>query len=64
MPFPLARGVTWRATVEGKVPARPVLPKGDPIWLRYSVVYVGVPFAESSSNADRVDWISAKGIHL
>jgi len=54
----------FEPTLYGTVPARPVLPKGDPIWLRYSVVYVGVPFAESSSNADRVDWISAKGIHL
>ena len=64
MPFPLARGATWRATVEGTVPARPVLPKGEPIWLRYSVFYSACRSRESSSNADRVDWISAKGIHL
>ena len=36
MPFPLARGATWRGTVVGKVPAKPPLPpKGEPIWLRY-----------------------------
>jgi hypothetical protein len=64
MPFPLARGATWRAKVGGKVPSKPALPKGDSIWLRYSVVYVGVPFAESTSNAEHVDWISVKAVQL
>jgi len=64
MPFPLPRGETWRATVGGKVPAKPVLPRHETIWLRFSVVLVGVPFAEAVGNAERVDWISEEGIAL
>ena len=62
MPFPLARGATWRSTVSGKVPARPALPRGNKIWLRYSVVVAGMPYAEAAGNGDKVDWISDKAV--
>jgi hypothetical protein len=64
MPFPLRPGATWRATVGGKVPSKPALPRRDTIWLRYSRVAVGVPFANVVGNAQTVDWISEKGIEL
>jgi hypothetical protein len=64
MPFPLRPGTTWRSTVSGKVPAEPALPRNDAIWLRYSLVFVGVPFVSAVGNGDKVDWISEKGIKL
>jgi hypothetical protein len=64
MPFPLKQGATWRATVSGKVPITPPLPKRNTIWLRYSLVLVGVPFAQVLGNGQTVDWISEKGIGL
>ena len=64
MPFPLKPGATWSATVSGKVPSEPPLPRHDRIWVRYSVVYVGVPFAHVVGNAERVDWISERGFEL
>ena len=64
MPFPLEPGATWRATVSGKVPSEPPLPRHDTIWLRYSVVYIGAPFSEAVGNAAHVDWISNKGFEL
>jgi hypothetical protein len=64
MPFPLKPGATWRATVGGKVPNTPPLPKRNTIWLRYSLVLVGVPFGRVLGNAQSVDWISEKGIEL
>jgi hypothetical protein len=64
MPFPLEQGATWHATVSGKVPSEPPLPKRNQIWLRYSRVLVGVPFGQVVGNAQSVDWISEKGIEL
>jgi hypothetical protein len=64
MPFPLQQGATWRSTVSGKVPTKPALPRREKIWLRYSVVLVGVPFVNAAGNGDKVDWISDKAIEL
>jgi hypothetical protein len=58
IPFPLKPGATWHGTISGDVPARPALPRGEPIWLRYPVFSVG-HFASSM-----VHWISNKSVQL
>lgn len=64
MPFPLRPGGTWSATVGGKVPSDPRLPRRSDIWLRYSVVSVGAPWANVVGHAMTVDWISQKAVQL
>lgn len=64
MPFPLRQGATWRATVGGKVPSDPRLPRRSDIWLRYSLVSVGAPWSNEPGHAVTVDWISLKAVRL
>ena len=63
IPFPLRDGATWRGTIEGRIPADPPLPRGEPIWVRYPVFGVGRPW-DGFTAALAVQWISERSVEL
>jgi hypothetical protein len=63
IPFPLEPGASWRGTISGKVPVKPALPRGVPIWVRYPVFGVGRPW-DNFTPSTVVHWISNKAVQL
>jgi hypothetical protein len=63
IPFPLRPGATWSGTISGKVPSKPPVPRGEPIWLRYPIFGIGRPW-DGLTPSFAVQWISNKGVTL
>jgi hypothetical protein len=63
LPYPLKAGASWTGTIGGKIPSSPVIPRGQPIWLRYPVFGIGRPW-DGIDAALGLQWISSKGVQL
>jgi hypothetical protein len=63
LPFPLAPGASWTGTVGGALPARPALPHGSDIWVRYPILGIGAEW-DGATPSLALQVISEKGVRL
>ena len=63
IPYPLQNGKSWHGTISGKLQAKPVIPHGQPIWVRYPMFGIGRPW-DNVTAATAVGWISEKSVKL
>ena len=63
LPYPLKPGATWTGTIGGPLAVKPIVPKGEPIWIRYPMFGIGEPWDDITTTS-AVQWLSEKSVEL